>query len=305
LCAIDNRLASGCSNKVFPRHIQADKLDFVRSVVRTMTVFWKCAMSDFESGFPPRVEFDDQRPPIGPRVTLGRLVVLGLVLVLVGLVAAALTVAPDGPEGFAKQWRRWFGAPQQNIERRFVRHLQRKQYDEALKDLDELEKLVGQSDEILLVRSDILARQRKYREAIGVCDEIIRRPTSRAMLATALNNRSYFRALIQQDLDAALEDIDRAIELGGEKAEFLDTRGYLRYLHGQHKTALGDFNKILNRTERFGTVDGLGEIYFHRGLVYQQLGENKMAQEDFQASRKHGYEIENYPQPIAKTPMPQ
>lgn len=64
-----------------------------------------------------------------------------------------------------------------------------------------------------------------------------------------------------------------------------------------------DFNSVLrddDRALRGLDQTGLGEVYFHRGLVYQQLGKKDLAEKDFARARKQGFEIKDYPPPLSQ-----
>ncbi len=139
--------------------------------------------------------------------------------------------------------------------------------------------------------------------------------------ADALNARAYARALGEIDIDQALEDIEKAFELLGteDNAAYLDTRGYLYYLADDIENALTDMERsvqlaeddrsaiVMRRDERIrngvderwvdrfeqSAEENLAVLYQHRGLVYEMLGREEEAAEDFRRAEEFGYSPED------------
>lgn len=258
---------------------------------------------DFDGrSFPPRVDFDNPRRSYRPNITVGRIVILLALLAAVGLVIACVTFLPDLVARMDNRRRAERDNPIRAIGLRLNAHLQNKNYDAALTELDRLEKAIVPNVQTRLLRCHVLAKQKKYREAAQICDEVIRRQETPESVATAYNNRAYFRALQGVELEEARRDIEQAIAIGGDNAAFLDTRAYLHYLFGEHKPALADLNKVLNHLDLQAGLEDVGEIYFHRGLVYRALGEAEMADRDFESARQHGFDVDNEPAPLDRQP---
>lgn len=128
----------------------------------------------------------------------------------------------------------------------------------------------------------------------------------------ALNFRAYVRALVDREIPEALRDIDRAIEIAGDRpAEMLDTRGFLLHLAGRHPEALDDLDQAIDgmrlarrqlvlragRLDRTafakqlrGTDHALAVMLHHRGLVHEALGRKQESREDFELARKKGFD---------------
>lgn len=126
------------------------------------------------------------------------------------------------------------------------------------------------------------------------------------------NNRAYVRALAGRELNEALTDIERAIQLGGPSAAFLDTRGYILFLLGQYDRALADLDEAITeagqdsatllqaararsladgtirRLER-GANENLSVLMHHRGQIREALGKKDEAQADYRAAEELGY----------------
>lgn len=254
-----------------------------------------------EWGFPRPVTFEteSQRRPIRPQVTAGRLFLILLAILMAG--AAGLAVHLAEQEGGIDNLlgrlipRRVQANRAQMLYHRILRNMQAGQFEKALVDAEKLAVMFPPVGHRL--RGDILGHLHRYQESIEAYTIVIKLDPAQAM---AYNNRAYNRALARIDIDLAMEDVEHALAIEGNNSAYIDTRGYLYYLQGNMKLALADFNSILDRQPNGmdAPAETYGEIYFHRGLVYRKLNEQKLAEQDFEAARQHGYVIKDYPQPI-------
>ena len=127
------------------------------------------------------------------------------------------------------------------------------------------------------------------------------------LLPTLLNQRAYVRALAnanqqeRDELEAGLQDIERAMLMAGDNPAFIDTRGYLRHLLGDNKHALEDMQRAIALTERrrerayaFDETEGLKKdlavMYFHIALIHDALGSKVEAQKYHQQAEEFGYD---------------
>jgi tetratricopeptide (TPR) repeat protein len=129
--------------------------------------------------------------------------------------------------------------------------------------------------------------------------------------AEALNHRAYMRALAGRDLEAALDDIERALATSGPSPEFLDTRGYILHLLGRHHQAIDDLNVAIdtaqNDRRRLLTLAGhvdpqelayrllhadhsLAVMHHHRGLACRAAGLTGQADQDFAVAERKGFD---------------
>lgn len=127
----------------------------------------------------------------------------------------------------------------------------------------------------------------------------------------ALNHRAYIRALVGRDLDAALADIERALEGSGDSPEFLDTRGFILHLLGRHREAIDDLNQAIGKTQqarrqvaglagradpdevayRLRALDhALAVMHHHRGLACRAIGLERQAAQDFEVAERKGFD---------------
>jgi tetratricopeptide (TPR) repeat protein len=86
----------------------------------------------------------------------------------------------------------------------------------------------------------------------------------------------------QQHLKAARADLDEALDLHvGNVREF------------QKLLLMSEpYNRVLRKTLFDEAVDGLGEMYYHRGLVLGKLGERRRADRDRERARAYGFDVE-------------
>ncbi len=74
--------------------------------------------------------------------------------------------------------------------------------------------------------------------------------------ATVLNGLAYARALANIELDEALRDVNRALELTGKQAALLDTRGYIHFRRGAFESARADLNEAISLLEAEQSAGG-------------------------------------------------
>lgn len=248
--------------------------------------------------FPKAVGFDDspERPRRTANVTPGRIVVLVALLLGLGLFSwLTYQVGPKLGEGMGDLLR-------PNAGQRAVlaeRYLRRGLYDRALAESEQAIEMEPELLEAYEIKAHALTALNRRSEAIETYDHLLETQPDRALF---LNNRAYMRALERVDLEEAFEDIERALEIE-QAPSFIDTRGYLHYLFGRYDLALADFDAVLNHPSlRDGSADwnpeGVGEVYFHRGLVYRKLGKDEEAERNFDRARRLGFRFENYPEPV-------
>jgi hypothetical protein len=129
------------------------------------------------------------------------------------------------------------------------------------------------------------------------------------LLPTFLNQRAYIRALAntsREELEAGLNDIERAMKMAGDNPltrdnpAFIDTRGFLRHLLGDHQNARVDMDLAINltlhrlqRAYQFDEVEQLKKdlavMHFHRGLIHDALGNKADAELDHREAEENGY----------------
>lgn len=158
-------------------------------------------------------------------------------------------------------------------------------------------------------------RLAKHRQAIDDMNVAVKvGPKSSARL---LNDRAYVRAIAGMELEEALEDIERALDLAGQGVpEYLDTRAFVRFQLGQLESALKDMDQAIEQIEQMWDLQAnprlqrrlireidprmwalaikqkdhsLAVMYHHRGQIHEKLGNADEAQKDLQRGDELGY----------------
>ena len=80
---------------------------------------------------------------------------------------------------------------------------------------------------------------------------------------------------------AALEYINQAIELGGPRADYLDTRGVVRLVDGDVRLAIDDLEKAV-------ALDHAAPKYFHLAQAYHEIKDDKKAREVLEQAKSKG-----------------
>jgi tetratricopeptide (TPR) repeat protein len=178
----------------------------------------------------------------------------------------------------------------------------------------------------------------RHREALDDLNQAVKHRAARD--SELFNARAYGRALAGVELKEALADVEKAIQFdiadnrprfkaaasagrdenpirvedsaNSANPNYLDTRGFILYLLGQHDQALEDINLAITRTEteqrrveqlgaRPGVdkrllaqalkqyQDALAVMYHHRGQVREKLGESAQAKSDLKRGDQLGY----------------
>jgi tetratricopeptide (TPR) repeat protein len=193
-------------------------------------------------------------------------------------------------------------------------HLEDGAAESALADCDQAAKLRPDDPRVLFQRSQIFQELDRHDEAIADMEQLAN--VGGFSPSANLNALAYARAVGQRQLEKALQEVEEALEMEGENAAYLDTRGFIHWQLGNLDDALRDMNKAVEEMEatfesgrqqveriRSITVDsrsvelefekqkkGLAVLRYHRGLVYQSQGNEQAAEADFKRVRELGFE---------------
>jgi tetratricopeptide (TPR) repeat protein len=109
------------------------------------------------------------------------------------------------------------------------------------------------------------------------CDVAIKRgKLSRSQLAATYSNRGIILAN-HGELDKAIEDQNKAIELDPDSARAHVNRGNVYYRYNRHNEALAEYNQAITLSH-----GELAPAYFNRAKSHLALGETDAAAKDFQ-----------------------
>ncbi|MCX7883116.1 MAG: tetratricopeptide repeat protein [Brevinematales bacterium] len=89
--------------------------------------------------------------------------------------------------------------------------------------------------------------------------------------ASSYNLLAYIYALTRTSLDTALVYIRKALDEDPENIAYQDTLGWIYYQQGEYEKALEVFAWILLKLDGVGDMEGLDEVYYHIGMVYEAL----------------------------------
>jgi tetratricopeptide (TPR) repeat protein len=196
--------------------------------------------------------------------------------------------------------------------------LDNKEYSAALADIEQLGKLRPEDETLAFQHINILQAMGRHADAVTMAKQWLKMGTFQKtqVRAVKLNMLAYCRALANTEIDEGLTDIDEAIRIMGEKHEFIDTRGFLYYRDGDLERALNDLNRAVDMGEeeytqwleltnkgRLGSSDRreldlqarerarpVAVIRYHRALIHEGLGHKEQATNDYKRVRELGFE---------------
>ena len=131
-------------------------------------------------------------------------------------------------------------------------------------------------------RAQILAQMGETAQAIKLDGELIREAPDNAIL---LNSRCWHRATANVELEAALEDCDRGLEIAPQIAAIADSRGLVKLRLGRLDEAIADYDKAIELNP------GNAHSWYGRGVARLRKGDKEGAEADFAEARRRSYDI--------------
>jgi tetratricopeptide (TPR) repeat protein len=126
------------------------------------------------------------------------------------------------------------------------------------------------------LRADLLGEAGRRTEGLAVLDQLLAKSPGDA---AQLNNRCWFKGTNNFELESALKDCMKGIELAGNPAAIYDSRAMVYYRMGKMEEALADLNAALE------VAPSLGASLFLRGVVRRRMGDIKGSDSDLAAAR--------------------
>lgn len=145
------------------------------------------------------------------------------------------------------------------------------QFSEAEKYLSELE-THGENADVLFSIANLRIAQDRTDEAVAILEKVVQRKPEHV---TALNNLATLLAEQASGRAEALEHIDRAIKVAGERPDLLDTKGTILMLAGRTADAV----PLLEKAAAASKPDPRYSL--HLAVAYGRLGEIEKARNEF------------------------
>lgn len=123
----------------------------------------------------------------------------------------------------------------------------------------------------LQIRSEVYAEMGRYQEAmadVAVIFEIAPDEPS------SYNERCWVRAVANQELDVAMADCNKSLELRPNNASVLDSRGLANYKVGRLNEALADYSAAVSDDKN------LMDALYMRGVIERKLGDTAKGDAD-------------------------
>ena len=158
--------------------------------------------------------------------------------------------------------------------------------DGARADLAALDKALAPQANMRLGMARLYLQLEQPAQALAQLNPWLAAHPDEARRDVALNARCWTRALLNVELERALEDCDAAIDAQPKNAAYLDSRAWVHLRMANDKKALVDFDRSL------GLRPGTAWSLFGRGLAKRRLGDDAGAEADLATSRKAQADIE-------------
>jgi tetratricopeptide (TPR) repeat protein len=146
-----------------------------------------------------------------------------------------------------------------------------RRFGDAEQDLDKAEQLATKDDDkeyVWFLRGSTFEREKRYSDAEVQFKKVL---ASDPEHASALNYLGYMLADQNQELDAALGYIRKAVDLDPANGAYLDSLGWVYFRLGKYDLAE---ENLLKASQKINTDP---TVHDHLGDLYQKTGRLKMA----------------------------
>ena len=190
--------------------------------------------------------------------------------------------------------------------------------NEAIKRLEDPTRAKQLSSELCkayAIRGAVFHRLGRNRDAIADCTTALNM-APREFRSNYLNQRAYFRALANIELDQALQDVQASLNARPGEPEIIDTRGFVLFRQRQYDAALKDIDQAIflyvgplretdNLQFRLQAIDDLpphdrrvvaesiAVMLHHRGEIRKKLGQEAQGDQDIRKAKSLGYDPEH------------
>ncbi len=137
----------------------------------------------------------------------------------------------------------------------------------AIEDLDKASAASDKDNDVRFELANLYARATAYQAAIGQYDQWLARHSQDARSPDAQAGRCRARALLNQDLDDALTDCNRAVRARSDAPFFHDSRGLVYLRLGKYDKAITEYEAALKaQPKNPWALYGLGVARVHQGM---------------------------------------
>jgi tetratricopeptide (TPR) repeat protein/predicted aspartyl protease len=137
----------------------------------------------------------------------------------------------------------------------------------ALEDLDKASAASDKDSDVRFELGNLYARGAAYQAAIGQYNQWLDKHSEDSRTPEARAGRGRARALLNQDLDDALTDCNRAVRARSDAPFFHDSRGLVYLRMGKYDKAIADYEAVLmTQPKNPWALYGLGIARVHAGL---------------------------------------
>jgi tetratricopeptide (TPR) repeat protein/predicted aspartyl protease len=157
--------------------------------------------------------------------------------------------------------------------------MQQKRLPEGRRDLEAASRVGAKSGDVRMQIGQIYSVANMYEAALAEYDAALALlPRTGVLTMTALNGACWSRTLLNEDLQKALADCNRAVKLGPNVAQVLDSRGLVHLRLGQNDAAIDDYDNALRRRPKTDWS------LYGRGLAKQRKGQKAEGDADIAAA---------------------
>lgn len=149
--------------------------------------------------------------------------------------------------------------------------------EEALQLADQRAELGTNENDVVMQKANILDGAGRYKEALTELDALNDKKPS---VPSVLNGLCWIKARNDHDLQTALKQCTKALELGDQPAAYLDSRGLVFYRMKRYEEALADYDAALRISP------DQGSSYMGRGLTKIALGKKAEGDADIAAAKE-------------------
>ena len=155
-------------------------------------------------------------------------------------------------------------------------YIKQQRFDEALEIVDDALPLQKDPSDLTVLKAEIMARSGKSTDALALINKA---NLSKPGNTTLLNGRCWVKALANVELDTALKDCTKAIELTDSPSIMLDSRGLVYLRMQRYEEAIADVDAALRLRPNLATS------LFVRGVARSFSGAAVLGQQDIADAR--------------------